>query len=143
MQNTTTMQQPLIFVIDDEKSYNVLSVIMLKEAGFTNIQSFMNPQEALDQLRERCEKADELPHLILLDINMPKISAWQFLDEYRLIQTDRKSEINIFLCTGSDHHTDIEKAKQYPEVLGMLSKPLGFDSALMLSEKFYLVSAAA
>lgn len=137
------MEQPLIFVIDDEKSYNVLSTIMLKEAGFTNIQSFLCPVEALSQIRERCEKSEELPHLILLDINMPKISAWQFLDEYRQIDTDRRNEMNIFLCSGSDHHTDKTKATQYPEVHGMLSKPLGFDTALMLSEKFYLVSAAA
>lgn len=137
------MEQPLIYVIDDDKANNFLCRIMLKEAELENISSFYGGEAALEDLQKRIISGEELPTVILLDINMPRMDGWEFLDEYRQLPEWARAQMNVFFITTSDFQTDIEKARKYPEVIDFLDKPIPYDVACMLKEKYFRVAIRA
>lgn len=137
------MDQPLIYVIDDDKANNFLCRIMLKEAGIENIRSFYGGEDALADIHNIILDGTELPTIILLDINMPRMDGWGFLEEYRQLPEYVKAQINVFFITTSDFETDIEKARNYPEIIGFLDKPISFEVANMLKEKYFRIAIRA
>ncbi len=137
------MEQPLVYVIDDDKANNVLCRIMLKEAEIENIRSFYGGEDALADLHNIILNGEELPSVILLDINMPRMDGWEFLESYRQFPEYVKAQINIFFITTSDFETDIEKARNYPEIVGFLDKPLSYEVANMLKEKYFSIALRA
>ena len=82
-----------------------------------------NGEDCLDKLKTF------RPDVLLLDINMPVLDGWQFLEEYRLLKERIKKEITIYIISSSDHTTDKDKAKFYqPEVKDYFLKPMTSDS---------------
>lgn len=133
------MREPLFYIIDDDKANNQLTLIMLQDAGLTNFKQFRLATEALLELiRVSSEKInEEYPAVILLDINMPAMDGWEFLTEFRKLPIEFTSLPKIYLLTSSDHPGDFEKAKDFPEVVGFLSKPINEDVAKELKEKYF------
>ncbi|HVS96371.1 MAG TPA: response regulator [Puia sp.] len=118
-----------VLLIDDDEPTNFLNRLMLEQAGCTrHIRIARNGQEALDYLR-RCgsEGTDEFPRpdLILLDINMPAMDGWEFLDRYRLLPASTTRDIVVFMLTTSLNPDDETRARARPEVAGFENKPLG------------------
>lgn len=107
----------MIYLIDDDDIQNLINtrVIGIVDGGIEVI-SFTSAEEALNDLRD---KAD-LPCLIFLDINMPKMNGWDFLDLYQ--KEDRT--VKVYMLSSSINNKDIEKSKQYTVVQGFISKPL-------------------
>ncbi len=62
--------------------------------------------------------------MILLDLNMPQMDGWEFLDAFGTLPLAQE-EVRVFILTSSIQPTDIEKSTQYKEVKGYFSKPLG------------------
>jgi len=106
-----------IFIVDDDPISILVSETILKKLEFAeNYYSFQQPKEALDEFEALS------PSVVFLDIVMPGISAWEFLSKCR----ERKSEerCKVVLLTASLNPEDEEKAKQTPEVVDIVSKPL-------------------
>jgi CheY-like chemotaxis protein len=135
-----TNQEPLIYIVEDDKANNFLCKMTLEEVGMTHTRSFLRAELALNDLMECAQKNETLPSIILLDINMPAMDGWGFLNEYRKLPAEVRSNISVLLFSTSEHPRDIEKAKIYPEVLDFLAKPLSEEVANSLKEK-YLRSA--
>jgi CheY-like chemotaxis protein len=133
------MNEPLIYIIDDDKANNQLTRIMLEEAGLTGFKQFRMAGEALAELKSVSEQklTSEYPALLLLDINMPAMDGWEFLTEFRKLPAEFIAIPKIFLLTSSDYPGDLEKAKIFPEVLGFLSKPITEEVAQELKEKYF------
>ena len=129
----------MIYIIDDDKANNFLTRIMLEDAGLTNFRQFKLVDEAMDELRRiTAEKLeDEYPGLILLDLNMPIKTGWDFLEEFRGLPEEVTSKSRIYLLTSSDFRGDHEKAKSYPEVLDFIDKPVTDEVAKWLKEKYF------
>lgn len=129
----------MIYIIDDDKANNFLTRIMLEDVGLTNFRQFKIVDEAMDELhRVVAEKLEnEYPTLILLDLNMPIKTGWDFLDEFRAFPHEVKSKASIYLLTSSDFRGDHEKAKSYPEVLDFIDKPVTDEVAKWLKEKYF------
>ena len=111
-----------ILLVDDSRSdqfYN-LHIIKNNFEGAT-IRQAMNGKEALDII----EKEDFEPNIILLDINMPIMGGFQFLDEYTKI-----GGVNslVIMLSSSGQEQDKEKANEYSCVKDFLTKPLNADS---------------
>ena len=135
-----TSQEPLIYIVEDDRANNFLCKMTLEEVGITHTRSFLSAELALNDLKECSQKNETLPSIILLDINMPAMDGWGFLNEYRKLPAEVRGSISVLLFSTSDHPRDIEKAKIYPEVLDFLAKPLSEEVANSLKEK-YLRSA--
>ncbi|PKA04651.1 response regulator [Leptospira ellisii] len=91
------------------------------------LRDFQDGEVALQQLQSLSADRDELPDAILLDINMPFMDGWQFLDEFKKIQGNLAKNVKIFMVSSSVDERDIVKANSFPEVRGYLSKPLTQD----------------
>lgn len=133
----TTAQEPLTYVVEDDKANNFLCKMTLEEVGISNIRTFLRAETALADLKTILESHETFPSLILLDINMPAMDGWAFLNEFRNFPAEAKAKTTVYLFSSSDHPRDMEKAKGYPEVLDFLAKPLSEDVANSLKEKYF------
>jgi CheY-like chemotaxis protein len=114
-------------LVDDDSTSNMISERVLNKIQLTNtIQVTWNGREAIDyihdSLNEDNEQGKPWPDLILLDINMPEMNGFEFLDEYLKVDTHGKV-IKIVMLTSSIDRNDIETSKQYP-IHGYITKPL-------------------
>ena len=103
--------EPLIYIVEDDKANNFLCKITLEEVGITNTRSFLRAELAINDLKELYEKKETFPTLILLDINMPAMDGWGFLNEYRQLPMEAKYGTSVLLFSTSEHPRDVEKAK--------------------------------
>lgn len=94
------MQQPLhnVCLIDDDKIYQFTARKILESTGLAKkILSFYNGSEAIGFLKQSfTTDQNELPDVIFLDINMPVMNGWQFLEEYHKINDRFQKTITIF-----------------------------------------------
>jgi len=126
------MKQKLncILLIDDDEPTNFISNIELEEADCTNhIQIADSGKKALSYLSSSSpinNTDNELPYpeLIFLDINMPAMNGWEFLDKLKELKTDKEPEIIIIMLTTSINPDDKLKAEKIPLVAGFENKPL-------------------
>jgi CheY-like chemotaxis protein len=133
------MAEPLVYIIDDDKANNFLTRIMLEDAGIHNFKQFRLAEDALAELQRVWEEKieEEYPLLILLDINMPAMDGWGFLNEFRKLPEEFRSLPKIYLLTSSDYHGDLEKVGDFPEVIDYLDKPVTDELAKRLKEKYF------
>ena len=109
----------MTYIIDDDKIFvYVLKKVMEKNIKFKEIKEFRNGEEVLELITNDTN----LPTVILLDINMPIIDGWQFLDEVEKL--NHKNKINIFIMSSSIDQREIEKSKMYSTVRDFISKPI-------------------
>ncbi|HRG90144.1 MAG TPA: response regulator [Chitinophagales bacterium] len=134
---------PLTYVVEDDKANNFLCRMTLEEVGITNVRSFLRAELAIADLKNMLETGEQFPSLILLDINMPAMDGWAFLNEFRTFPDAAKAKTTIYLFSTSDHPKDVEKAQSYPEVLDFLAKPLSEEVANGLKEKYFSPRIAA
>lgn len=126
---TVSTKSVRILLVDDDEINNFISVKLIKKTLInTEIKTCLNGKFAIDELANIQEdKPDELPDYILLDINMPIINGWEFLEEYERLNIDPQGKTKIFIISSSVFNNDINKAKSYPLVKDFISKPLSID----------------
>jgi CheY-like chemotaxis protein len=105
-----------------------------------SVLQFYDGEEALSYFREKQATTEMLPGLILLDINMPYMDGWQFLDEFIKIPFKGDYRRTIFIVTSSSTSEDLTKASQYSEVSGYHVKPITKDKFNEMMES--IVNAA-
>ncbi|MBW4891228.1 response regulator [Mucilaginibacter sp. HMF5004] len=118
-----------ILLVDDDEINNFISVKLIKKTLInTEIRTCLNGKFAIDQLLElQNNDLNDLPDYILLDINMPIMNGWEFLEEYERLKIDPKGKSKIYIISSSVFNNDINKAKSYPLVKDFISKPLSVD----------------
>jgi len=123
-----------VLLVDDDEINNFISIKLIKKALLnTEIMACLNGKFAIDQLVEIQRKDPEkLPDYILLDINMPIMNGWEFLDEYKRLNIDPLGKSKIYIISSSVFSNDINKARSYPLVKDFISKPLNVDKIVEL-----------
>lgn len=118
-----------VLLVDDDEINNFISIKLIKKALLnTEIMACLNGKFAIDQLVDIQRKDPEkLPDYILLDINMPIMNGWEFLDEYQRLNIDPSGKCKIFIISSSVFSNDINKARSYPLVKDFISKPLNVE----------------
>lgn len=114
-----------ILLIDDDKATNFIHKFVLeKENCAENIVCIENGPEALTYLKTKIDGNFPHPELIFLDINMPGMNGWEFLEEYEKIdQTQKAKKIVVMLTTSTDPF-DKKKAEDIKHISAFQSKPL-------------------
>lgn len=116
---------PILCVIDDDMIYQFAVKLNIKQLQLAEkVLTFSNGEEAMLFFSENMENPEALPQVILLDINMPVMDGWDFLDWFQSAKGKFARQIPIFMVSSSIDWRDMEKAKSYPEVQEYLSKPL-------------------
>jgi CheY-like chemotaxis protein len=111
-----------ILLVDDSNYDNIFHQIILSKMDIADrIDIVVNGLEALNYLKKENQI---LPELIFLDINMPKMNGWEFLEQYKTLDVHQKQRVLIMILTTSENPDDIKKGKEIEEVIGFETKPL-------------------
>ena len=114
-------------LIDDDRIFIFAAKRILKATEFCdNFTIYNNGAEALIGLRDIIKSGNNIPDLILLDLNMPIMDGWQFLDEFVKIENSKK--ITLYIVSSSIDPADSEKAKQYEQITDFIVKPITKDA---------------
>ena len=119
-------QLPCVLLVDDDETTNYLNHLLLERMGIAaNILVATNGRQALDLLPEYCPKpgAPTCPVLILLDINMPVMNGFEFLEAYARLPQTRRDAIVVLMLTTSLNPRDAERLRTLPAA-GTIAKPL-------------------
>lgn len=122
-----------ILLVDDSDMDNFYHNLVIKKSEVTDeIVVATNAFKALDILRDRNINS---PDLIFLDINMPAMDGWGFLDEYKQISTEKKPVI-VMLST-SHNPDDIQRAESIEEINEYQTKPLTNEKLIEIIERYF------
>ena len=114
-------------LIDDEPITLFLAKQLFKLHGLSDkVIAFDDPEEALKFLQRQIS-CDQIPQVILLDLNMPLISGWDLLDALGPNNEQLKANCLIYLLTSSLDPSDIARAREHPQVKELIHKPLNSD----------------
>jgi CheY-like chemotaxis protein len=112
-----------VLLIDDDKITNFINQRLIEGLNVTeNVTALLNGKEAIDYIKESTSQKKPLPDLILLDINMPVMDGFEFVDSFKSLQHDKK--VTIVMLTTSSNEKDIEKISDNSEISGYINKPL-------------------
>ena len=110
-------------IIDDDPIFIFGTKKIMELTHFCkSFMIFHNGKDALDNLTAIIKNGEKLPEMILLDINMPVMDGWQFLDEFTKEPAPKK--ILIYIVSSSIDPADLEKAKHYKAVSNYIVKPI-------------------
>jgi CheY-like chemotaxis protein len=116
-----------VCIIDDDKiyAYGVKKIIDKHDLS-NDIIIFENGEEALNNLRDMYEDGEKLPELILLDIDMPRMNGWEFLNEFESLRKKLKSEIDIYIISSKieQNNGELYKVTWNDKVADFISKPV-------------------
>ena len=115
-----------IILIDDSAfDLFIYEKLLIKSGIAKTVKTFNSAREALKYLND---EGHILPQtVILLDLQMPDMNGFEFIEEFGKVSIDLKNKIKIFMLSSTIDTGDIEKAKDSPDIIDLLSKPLEID----------------
>ena len=115
-----------VYLVDDDEINNFICTNILKKINFCDdVLAYESGTEAIDALKEAIKNDQEdVPDVIFLDINMPIMNGWDFLEEFKVLKKDINKNVSLFMLSSSIYQADVEKSKQYDEVVDFVTKPL-------------------
>jgi CheY-like chemotaxis protein len=127
---------PIIALVDDDHIFQLTASRTLKS---TNIQhkilQFENGEEALNFIRDNVNHSENLPDYIFLDINMPYVDGWMFLEDYSTLKRQFDKPISIFVVSSSIDPRDMSRAQNDSNVKEYVSKPVTKEKFIELLRK--------
>lgn len=127
-----------VLLIDDSESDNFYHERKIRKLGITDsIHVSYSGQEALNFLKSELDGVHPRPTLIFLDINMPGMNGWEFLEEYEKLEVSQKGEVVLTMLSNSIDERDKEKAVHYKTVQGFYSKPLNKEYLTTIIDKHF------
>lgn len=112
-------------IVDDDDIYQFTTSLLLKKTDLVNkIIVFSNGLKAINFLKDEMGTKENIPDVLFLDINMPVMDGWEFLEEYLLIKPMMPKTVVIYMVSSSVDEKDVLKAKSISALSGYLVKPI-------------------
>lgn len=119
-----TQENRLILLIDDDPVTNIINTRIIKKYFTFNVIVFTDPQAALNQLKKWSTLQAEFPDIIFLDINMPNMDGWDFLEAFQEFPANMRQKCQVIILSSSIDFYDVKKSRTYTAVKDFISKPL-------------------
>ncbi|SDD16062.1 response regulator [Niabella drilacis] len=121
----------VIFIVDDDPIHRLLmDKLFARQPKPCKLYFFENGQKALEALKE----PSALPDLILLDIEMPVMNGWQFMDAFSQLDPALIDPIPVYMVSSSFSDVDQDRVKRYPRIRGYIVKPIRIEKIIELLE---------
>lgn len=113
-------------LIDDDPIFNLINKRLIEVSlQDAHVMTFEDAREALKYLTaSEVNDRDKFPEILMVDINMPEMDGWKFLELLGEFPRSLLTTVRLYLLTSSISEHDIEKSRRYPIVSAFLSKPL-------------------
>ncbi|GAA4281313.1 response regulator [Gaetbulibacter aestuarii] len=137
-----------LLVVDDDNICNLVTKTLIRKTGFTgHIEIAKNGNDGLDYLSKSLspnqKNLSPLPDLILLDINMPEINGWQFLDALDSFDQKIINDVSVVMVTSSVSPFDTKRAEDSKYVYEFVTKPLNEAKVKYLLDKYFCQNTKA
>ncbi len=117
-------KSPYILLIDDDNVFIFLTKKMLMNTGLVKTIDVCESAEEAIQFLESIDEDEKMPDMIFLDLNMPEMNGWQFLETYQSLLPKMNKVPQLYVVSSSISENDCERAMNINGVTGYLAKPL-------------------
>ncbi|MFT5145753.1 MAG: CheY-like chemotaxis protein [Polaribacter sp.] len=132
---------PIIGIIDDDTIYHfILTSIINKYKLAESILSFLDGEKAIQYLTDNKTNNIKIPDVFFLDVNMPIMDGWMFIEQYARIKPDITKKILVFMLSSSMNPIDIERAGKISEISNYIIKPLNLEEVKIIFENYETLS---
>lgn len=123
------MSRKKLTLIEDDDVIVYLTQKLIRESNEVELLNVLkNGRKALDYFIENSASPDLLPDLIFLDLSMPILDGWQFLEEFDRIRSTIKKPIQLYITTSSISPKDLTKAEDYSFISDFVIKPISLEN---------------
>lgn len=120
-------------VIDDDPINNLLCTKNIKKSvQDADVITFTEAEIGLNYIKSNFNAPNADNVILFLDINMPTMTGWEFMDEFQNVTSEIKHHVSIYILSSSVSETDKQKAKVHPDVVDYIEKPLLADTLKMI-----------
>ena len=132
------MTKPNILLVDDDELYLYLMEKTIHQISKELVVStFTDGEQAVEYIAKCTEEKVELPEVIFLDINMPFLDGWGFLNEFKKLKPKIINNINIYMVSSSMRDSDVKRASNFEELTGYVVKPVNKIQLAEIFKKIY------
>ena len=126
-----------VCIVDDDDIYQFTVKYEIEQTQLVDhIKFFSDGEQAIHFLEKVFDQPSQLPDIVFLDINMPIMDGWDFLEEFAQLKPKLGKKITVYMVSSSNNEKDIERAKQINEVTDYIIKPVTRDMLIPLFKKF-------
>ncbi|MFK7868475.1 MAG: response regulator [Roseobacter sp.] len=124
-----------VLLVDDDKVTNLMHARLIRKAGLAkNIDVATDGVAAIEYLVGFAARSETPPQIIFLDLNMPRMNGFEFLNEYKSLPESVREAQDIVMLSTSVLPADKSRAEADPDVLEFVTKPIRADKLLAIFE---------
>lgn len=138
----TNYKIDLVCLVDDDNTYTYSAKKILKDSPvFKKYIIFNDAFDALEHFKNKASQPEQIPDVLFLDINMPVMDGWDFLEEFAQIKPLLNKKVTIYIVSSSISTLDIQRAKSLSDVAQYIIKPINIEQFEKIF-KFFDIRAA-
>jgi len=131
---------PNFIIVDDSQLDCFIAEKIIHNAGiYSNVKSFMEATEALETIKKLIPEPGDSKTIIILDIQMPVMNGFQFVEAFEKLPENIQSNYALFLFSSSINENDKNRIGNYPTIRRFFGKPISKDTVYQMIESLNLL----